>query len=67
MDKTLKLILDSIDADISEHFSALEPGSYMPLLPLYIHIGRHLAKVSSLLKGHDDRGGGPDTGREKEE
>ena len=49
MNPTTKLILDSVDSDISEHFSSMEDDSYMSVLPLYIHIGRHLAKISNRL------------------
>jgi len=46
---TQNMIFDSIDEDIAEHFSSLEDGSYMTLLPLYIHISRHLGKISKAL------------------
>ena len=62
MDPITKLIFSSIDTDISEHFSSMEDGSYMTLLPLYIHIGRHLAKISSVLtESHKHSCGCPDT------
>lgn len=43
------LILQSVDKDISDLFSALDDGSYMPLLPINIHIARHLAIISDKL------------------
>jgi hypothetical protein len=46
---TQNMILDSVDEDISEHFSSLEDGSFMPLLPIYIHLARHLGKISKSL------------------
>jgi len=46
---TQNMILDSVDKDIADHFSSLEDGSYMTLLPIYIHLARHAGKISKEL------------------
>jgi hypothetical protein len=46
---TQSMIMQSVDKDIAEHFSSLDEGSFMPLLPIYIHIARHISKIPMLL------------------
>jgi len=49
MDTTSKLILDVVDDDIADHFAELEDGTYMTMLPIAIHLSRHLARISAFI------------------
>ena len=49
MNDTDDLILGAVDNDIAEHFKERGSGSYMTMLPLAIHISRHIAKISAIV------------------
>jgi hypothetical protein len=55
MNKTEKLVLESVDKDIADHFS---DGDFALNIPMQIHICRYLKKITEQLSSVSKNCGG---------